>query len=176
MTEGLGGPLVDVVRIDENRSVLVAPLELREGEPSKLERLALEAGAELAVAVNWRVVASARHAAMAARRALRSFEAGAAIGKTLRTEFLVCLTGTRQVSRAINLARPKGDRCTLVCVVRDPSRVLERLHSLKAVRVDYPDALDVLESLGAGSIAGGTCTGSLEALVMEASARVELDR
>ena len=176
MTEGLGGQIADVVRIDEDRSVLVTPLELMGEEPYRLEQLALEAGAELAAAVNWRVVASARHAAMAVRRTLRSFEAGAAIGKTLRTEFLVCLTGTRQVSRAINLARPEGDRCTLVCVVRDPRRVLERIHSLKAVRVGYPDELDVLESLGAGSIAGGTCTGSLEALVMEASARVELDR
>ncbi len=152
------------------------PLELGEGDPSRLERLALDAGAELAVAVNWRLVASARHAAMAVRRALRSFGAGSAIGKTPRTEFLVCLTGTRQVSRAISLARPEGDRCTLVCVSQDPRGVLERVYSARAIRMDYPDAGEVLEALGAGSISGGTCTGSLEALAMEASARVELDR
>ncbi len=171
----MGSKLLDSVALERGFRLAVAPLSVP-GEVSMdlLQDLCSDPAEEFALMVRWEAVASWRHAALAARRALRAFRSGRGLGRTLATEFAACLAGIRQLSQALRLLSPSGGRCTAVCLLRDLDPLEERLRSLGAVRIGYPSPTEVLSLLGYSGRAG--CSGSGEALAMEASARVELER
>ncbi|WP_457619717.1 KEOPS complex subunit Cgi121 [Methanopyrus sp.] len=73
---------------------------------------------------DYRVIASA------ACRAIRAFESGRNLARSLDLEFLVRLTGTRQIREAISRAEP-GDDFVLVVASRDREKVRKVLEELE---------------------------------------------
>jgi len=171
----MGDLSLDTVAFDDGRLLAVAPVVLpAEARMDLLQDLCANPLEEFVLLVRWESVASWRHAALAAQRAVRAFRSSKRLGKTLATEFAVCLAGIRQVSEALRILKPVGRRCTVVGLLRDLDILKERLEEIGAVRTDYPDPEETISLLGYSGRC--SCSGRGEALAMEASARVELER
>ena len=67
-----------------------------------------------------RAVAGPRHALLSLRRAIRSFEAGTNMAKTVHMEALLYLTGTRNIERALELAAVSEGDPGIVLVADSP--------------------------------------------------------
>ncbi len=67
-----------------------------------------------------RAVAGPRHALLALKRAIRAFERGKHIAKTVHMEALLYLTGTRNIGRALELAAVTDADSGIVLVSENP--------------------------------------------------------
>ncbi len=125
-------------------------------------------------------VASSRHAAIAAYRALRAFKEGKNITRNLESEVAVCLTGERQIHKALKRTNPIGaDKVVSIVVSAQPmewnklsAKVCE---TLKAAEIDeFGPLQELAKDFGVENIL--SCSERLELIIVEKSALVELER
>lgn len=130
--------------------------------------------------VNGRAVASPRHAAVAAYRAMRALREGKGLARTVEVEVVASLVGERQISRALKLVDPRGCDEVVAIVVSesevDWNRAGERLCSRMGAELmtSFGSAEEALRLMG--MVNTRSCSGNLEALVLEKSALLELER
>ena len=121
-----------MIVISEGVAIHLEPVSLREDPQRVLEKLREEISpreGEGLLLVRRMEGASWRVYALACLRAVRAFEEGRNLGKTLETETLVCLAGMRQVSRAIEEMKPDRES-VLIFIGR---RILELRELLERV-------------------------------------------
>ena len=82
------------------------------------------------ICFNADMLAGRRHAESAMRHAIRSFEAGTAISKTLEMEALLYAAGSRQCSVAASFGFHEGDNCLWVCCYPSEAGVWEGLAAI----------------------------------------------
>ncbi len=125
-------------------------------------------------------VASSRHAAIAAYRALRAFKEGDNITRSLRSEVAVCLTGERQIHKALKRTNPIGaDKVVFIVVSAQPmewnklsAKVCE---TLKAAEInEFGPLQELAKDFGVENLS--SCSERLELIIVEKSALVELER
>ncbi len=76
------------------------------------------------------MIAGRRHAESAMRHAIRSFEAGTAISKTIEMEALLYAAGSRQCSVAASFGFHEGENCLWVCCYPPEEGVWEGLAAI----------------------------------------------
>ena len=125
-------------------------------------------------------VASSRHAAIAAYRALRAFREEKNITRNLESEVAVCLTGERQIHKALKRTNPIGtDRVISIVISAQPkdwnvisTKVCERL---KATEInEFGSLKELVKEFGVENLL--SCSERLELIILEKSALVELER
>ncbi len=125
-------------------------------------------------------IVSSRHAAIAAYRALRAFREGKNITKSLRAEIAVCLSGERQIKRALEFVDPIGsNRLVLIAVSRRSidwkglsSKICKKLGAEEIGEFGRPEFL--LKEMGLEEVT--SCSGKAELIILEKAALVELER
>ncbi|RLG42134.1 MAG: hypothetical protein DRO05_02060 [Thermoproteota archaeon] len=125
-------------------------------------------------------VISSRHAAIATYRALRAFKEGKNLARNLELEVAVCLTGERQIHRALAQTDPIGaDRLVSIIISPHPldwegvaRRICEVLGAVQTS--DFCSAEDLARKFGVHDFS--SCSGRLEFLILEKAALVELER
>jgi tRNA threonylcarbamoyladenosine modification (KEOPS) complex Cgi121 subunit len=129
---------------------------------------------------NSSTVISPRHAAIATYRALRAFKEGRNISRNLESEIAICLTGERQIHKAIRYTEPIGsDSLVSILISNEPmdwSEISTKIcEALGAVESNEFGSMEKLaENLGVGTLS--SCSERLELIILEKAALVELER
>ncbi|HIE23533.1 MAG TPA: hypothetical protein EYP68_04820 [Candidatus Korarchaeota archaeon] len=129
---------------------------------------------------NSSTVISPRHAAIATYRALRAFKEGRNISRNLETEIAICLTGERQIHKAIRYTKPIGsDSLVSILITNQPmdwreisTKICEVLGAVESDK--YGSMEKLAENLGVRKLS--SCSGRLEPIILEKAALVELER
>jgi len=125
-------------------------------------------------------VASYRHAAIATYRALRAFKEGKNITRNLRSEIAVCLTGERQIHKALGFTNPIGtDNVVFIAISAKPldwNKLAVRVcDALRAVQTnEFGSMKSLARKLGVENLS--SCSRRLELIILEKAALVELER
>jgi len=82
------------------------------------------------ICFNADMIAGKRHAESAMRHAIRSFEAGTSISKTIEMEALLYAAGSRQCSVAASFGFHEGEDCLWVCCYPPEGGVWEGLAAI----------------------------------------------
>ncbi len=125
-------------------------------------------------------VVSSKHAAIAAYRALRAFREGKNITRNLESEIAVCLTGERQIHKALAQVNPVGSEKVVSILVSAQQMEWDKLsakicETLRAVQInEFGSIQDIIKDFGLENFS--SCSERKELIILEKSALVELER